>query len=304
MTLNLQKSLFCSMYFFPAALFFAPATLANSIYVGHSSSEQVSILGDRTINLAPVGQSLYGSVDVNDNWSVNADITRLNDDVSIDNLATLSFDVNSHSMGMSYFQDTWSVYYHYSSFDDEQVVLRSNPGTQLSSSTTKVKTHSVGGGYFWTFQETWQMSLTGALHLSDWTQTSQSDLPDPDRPPQSLLESGESTLLSVSANLSRYIPLTESMSLTPGIFISWNDAIDSSSEVVNRNGRNVSQIRNPDVRSQISSQVATGSESYGQFSVYLSIDLTENWVLDLDTSVDFGTDEDTQSWSINLGYLF
>ena len=288
----------------PLLFFCAFTANASSVYVGHSSSEQVSILGERNIDLNPSGQSIYLSLDINENWSISGDYTHLEDSSNVENLANLRFDIDTFSSGVSYFGEQWSLYYQFSSFDDEQVVTRNGDSRPVSTETTEVSTHSFGGGYYWTLQENWQVSLTASVHLSDWDQRLQTNLPDPNRPPQSSLDSGDSTLVSVSGNLARFIALNETTSLTLGSFVSWNEAIDSSSETVNRNGRNVSQIRNPEIRSQINSQIATGSESYGQLSFYLSLDFMENWVLDLDTSFDFGTDENTQSWSINLGYFF
>ena len=69
-------------------------------------------------------------------------------------------------------------------------------------------------------------------------------------------------------------------------------------------GRNVNQFRNRNLINNLNNLSVSGSESYGQASVYASLDITETWLLDISTGVDFGLDETGQYWSLSLGYLF
>jgi hypothetical protein len=49
---------------------------------------------------------------------------------------------------------------------------------------------------------------------------------------------------------------------------------------------------------------ASGDDSYGQVSFYVSYDLNESWSVDVDTGIDIGTDENEIIWSLSFGYFW
>lgn len=289
-------------------LFLAITTLPNlsyasSIYLGYNQSEQIVGVAENSYQLSPEGASLMLSYDLSEHWSINLDVGQLQDSRRPDAPIRLDYDADLWGVGASYYQEDWSAYYQYTAYDDKQITLDGGPGPN-SLLTSDSDSHSLGFSYYWLSTENWQFTSSFGLHYSDWEQR-QTDTPDePDRPVIHSRTPGNATIGSISLNLTGFKTLNENYELSYGTYASWNEVFDSATQSSDTDRREPPRLNQPDRNDNRNNLVASGSQSYGLISFYIAVGFAENWVLDLDTSLDFGTDNDSQNWSITLGYTF
>lgn len=275
----------------------------NSVYIGYGETELTTSVGEQTLNLTPSGVSLMADFDVTEEISVSIDTSRYSDSVTQNNLIQVEYEVETLGAGISYNLENWSTSYQYSQYNDEEfsvVLIQNQPNSQIEA---KANTHSIGLSRYFS-NDDWQFSLYTGVHYSDWEQDTVIDAPSPNRPLETSVDEGDSLFVSLGGGISHYWSLSDNRSVLIGTFISWNELTDSGSAAISRNGTNVSQIRDVDIRDQINAFAAIGSESYGQVNLYLSVDVTDNLVWDVDASFDFSTDDNSAAWSTSVGYFF
>lgn len=275
--------------------------MAGSIYVGHSQTEQVSFIGDNTLRFDPGGQSISLSFDITDDLSLSMDYAKLDDDLQPNERVSGEFEIDSWQGGLSYFLDDWSFSLNIANWEDDLNLIARTRNPSRVVQFTEADSYGLSAGYNW-YKGNWQWGLSGSVHYNDWEQGEA--IGRPDMLPQTSLDSGNATFVSLSLSTAYLVSLPQDRALLFGAGVGYNQLTSSESEAVARNGRNISQINNPSIRSQLNAQNVIGSESYGQVNAYLSYEFAQNWLLDLDASFDFGGLESTTAWSVNLGYLF
>jgi hypothetical protein len=162
---------------------------------------------------------------------------------------------------------------------------------------TQSPSSSVSLAHSWDGSD-WQVGLTMSIHYSNWRQYHllQNRL---NEVRQTGFDEGDSTFIGTSVSAAKVLPISPHTQLVVGGSIAWNYLTNDESLAVSRNGRNISQISQ-----RTSSATVTGSETYGQLNVYLSYNICESWLIDVDSTFDVGGEENTQAWSVNLGYIF
>lgn len=285
-------------------ILFLPLTVqASALYLGHNNAEQIIYVGDTQHRLTARGPALLLDIDLSDSWGASVDFSSMDVSKRAEAPVKVDFKSDNYGAGFSYYQETWSAYYQYSVYDDELTQLLDSRPSQLRSATDSV-THSTGAGYYWTLTDNWQISGSMGIHYADFELSETVPVGEPDRPAMLSVERGNAIFVSLSSNLHYWQPITAQSALNAGIFISWNEVIEDSGEVINvtTRDRNPSGSRNRDPNRQ--NLVASGSESYGLLSIYAALDLGQHWVLDIDTSTDFGRADALQNWNISIGYHF
>ena len=285
-----------------------PIAHANSVYVGYSQSEQTSVIGEREFSLDPSGMSVLASFDLSDNWVLSLDVGNQDDSGRVDQLLHANSESDSWGASLNYYWDNWVFTYGYSNWEDELVVVadrpRDNvPPVEVYRQTNDSPSHALRAGYYW-MGDDWQLGLTGGLHISSWEQYTKGDNPTDNFPPQDALDEGDTTFISVGLNGAKFFNFVGDQDMVLGGSVSWNELTNDDSTAVVRNGRNVNQITNRNAVNRLNATVVSGSDSYGQLNVYLSWEITENWVADVDTGIDFGSDDNSHFWSLNVGYVF
>lgn len=272
------------------------SVLAHSFYLGYSQSEQTSYIGERALNFSPVGVSGLISFDLGKDWSITLDHASLNDSQSIARTVDGALDIESWGAGLNYYWDKWALSVAYSDWQDELHIRTENDIVRFEQSTESPAS-SVSLSYNWGGAD-WQIELATGLHYSNWSQAllSQARL---DQPEQTALDEGDSTFISTSVSATKLVPINAQNQLVFGGSFSWNYLTDNESIAVSRNGRNISQISQ-----RLSAATVTGTESYGQLNLYISYDISESLLIDIDSTFDVGAQESTQAWSFNVGYLF
>ncbi len=281
---------------------------ANSLYVGYSQSELTSVIGQREVDLEPSGANILATFDLSDNWTVSLDVGQQDDTAAFENNASAKFENDSWGASVNYFYQDWAFSYSYSDWNDELEVIAFPLGRpvaqrQIYFQTNDSPSHALRATYYWS-GEFWQLGLSGGLHYSNWEQFTHFDNPLDQRPSQDSVDKGDSTFVSLGINASRFFPIEGSRNVVLGGSVNWNELTDDDSQAVSRNGRNINQINNRNIINRLNTLVVSGSDSYGQANVYLSWDITEHWILDLDTGIDFGNEDNSQFWSVNIGYSF
>ena len=270
---------------------------AGSIYVGYGQSEQNSIVGERTISFSPSGASVLLSFDLNENLSLSFDYAHLSDEQAISNGVNGDLDLDSWGTGLVYYFGNWALSASYSDWQDElHIAPMENSIVRLEQETSSPSS-SLSFAYSWDGTD-WQIGLAMGIHYSNWSQSRLSQT-RPNEPLQSAYDEGDSTFVSPSISAAKVVPISSKSDFIVGGSISWNHLTNSESLAISRNGRNISQISR---RSNTSS--VGGTESYGQLNIYVSYDISASWLVDVDSTFDIGSEENTQAWSINIGYLF
>ena len=290
-----------------SGLLFPFLATADVVYVGYSQNQLSSVVGSRNIDFDPGGLNLNASFNLNDNWSIGVDLGQQDDTGEIGNNVTAAYDSDNWGMNVTYFHQNWAFAYRFSDWRDElEVMARLNGNaTEMSVQTQNndSPSHSLSVTHYIT-GENWQIGLSGSLHYNDWEQEIVSMLGGDSNAIIATNESGESTFLSAGIDGAWFLPITEGRNLILGGSVNWNEYLSNEADDVTFSGRNVNQFRNRNLINNLNNLSVSGSESYGQASVYASLDITEAWLLDISTGVDFGLDETGQYWSLSLGYLF
>lgn len=229
----------------------------------------------------------------------------MDDKQSVNQQASGELELESLSLGAGYYLDNWSFSLSYLDWQDELLVIRDTTSRTLSTDQTDANSYAVSVSYDKTFND-WQLGVSSGLHFSDWELARQSivRMADGEFSDQSGVDTGDSLFISLGLSAAHYHSLSATSGLMIGGSLGWNQLTDSDSEVVSRNGRNISQIANRTIRNLVTSQNIIGSESYGQGSLFLSYNFTEHWVADVNLSYDFGGEQSSSAWSVNLGYQF
>ncbi|MCC2605472.1 autotransporter outer membrane beta-barrel domain-containing protein [Planctobacterium marinum] len=276
---------------------------ASSLYLSYNSEEQWAYVGENSYLLSPDGGSLLLNYDLSEDWSLSLDIGQLQDARQPDAPIRLSYKADAWGAGVSYYQEQWSAYYQYSVYNDKQSTLDNGPGPD---STLKIhsKTHSSGVSYHWVNNDNWQLTSSAGLHYSDWQQQ-QTDRPDdPDRAMTHTTTPGNATIGSIALNLTGFNRPNDVYELSYGSYVSWNQVFNSETQSQNTEQRAPNRRNRSEPNHNRNNLVASGSESYGLINVYVAVSVAENWILDVDASRDFGSDDNSHSWSMNLGYIF
>jgi hypothetical protein len=283
----------------PAAVCSIPS-LANTIYIGHSQSQQITAISERELHLTPSGISALVAVEPGEHWSLAFDYSTQEDQQSVTNLVRSRFSSDSWGVSLGYYWQDWSISLAYANWQDTLVLNHDRDSRFQFERKTDSPTYNLSLSHYW-HAKNWYSSVTLGLSTNDWQQYTRfiNSLG-----PQSVLEKGDSTFTSLRVSGARTLLTFTQGNLSVGGSVSWNQHLDSESATVARNGRHISQISNLRLRTQLSQQHASGSESYGQYNVYLSLELGGQWLLDMDSSWDYATDNNTHAWSVNLGYLF
>ena len=275
---------------------------ASSVYVGYGQSEQTTEPApDRKLDFTPGGTTALISLDVTDQLSVSADVYRADESQSLSDRLTGNIEIRSWSIGVGYFLDNWSFSASYVNWQDELTINDSNNNVTGIEQESDSPSISVQAGYDWQ-KGNWQLGTGVGVHYSDWDMSERRIIRD--EPPRDSLDEGSSTFISLNLSASYFIELNQNRGMILGLSTRWNQLTDSESAAVSRNGRNISQINNRTVLNFINSQSALGTESYGQVNTFVSYDISENWLVDVNVSLDFGGEESSTAWAVNLGYVF
>jgi hypothetical protein len=149
----------------------------------------------------------------------------------------------------------------------------------------------------------WHVAIMAGIHYGDWRQY-QEVINRETQAEQSSLNGGNSSFVSMQVLMGRLITVGGQEDLMLGASLGWNQITSSGSAAIARNGRNVSQVKNRTAAYRLSAAAVTGTESYGQLNLYASYNMNDDWLVDLDLNFDLGSEDNTQAWSVNIGYLF
>lgn len=277
-----------------------PSVHAGSLFVGYSQSEQNTLVSNRNLAFSPSGTSVLLSFDITEDWALSFDYAKLTDNKSVANSISGELDINVWGAGLSYYLNDWSFSASYSDWQDDLLIYRDR-NQLLSEQSTRSPSASLSISYDW-FIHNWQIGVSSGLHNSDWQQNRVTSVQT--NPATSTFDEGTSNFISLGLSTARIISFENAHDVIIGGSLAWNYLTNAESNAVTRNGRNIGRVTNRTGRSVSASSGITGTESYGQLNIYVSYNISKSISVDFDSTFDIADEETTQSWSVNLGYIF
>ncbi len=315
---------------------FSCASSANSLNLSYGQLKQHTSYIDEEVTLEPIGPSLSLSLDLNEQWSVDLGYNKWSDELTFEGLFTADSDLKTWGGSVNYYLNKWSFSFSYNDYQDDLLLASvRRPDERYRSDKTTSTSYGASTGYGWVSGNLFYNVSFGA-QMADWVSTSitlNTPLPEapppppagePQAPQNTLLteiNSGDPSSISTSFSVARFWSVTEDTGVLMGGILSWNHMLSGDPVLVSSHGRNIAPNRPnqggnnaPAVGGGVNNfnragnttglGSASGDDSYGQVSFYVSYDLTESVSVDFDYGVDIGTDENDSVWSVSLGYFF
>lgn len=293
-------------------LLFSSFASADVIYAGYSQNEVSSVVGTTDIDLEPGGLTVIASFNLNDNWSIGVDLGKQDDSSSIANTVVADYDSDNWGVNLTYYNQSWAFTYNFSNWEDDlDVTARFTGGfpggfpdsIPVETQNNDSPSHSLRATRYFTGAN-WQVGLSGGIHYNDWKQETESLVLGGNGTIIATTESGESTFLSVGVDGAWFFSVSDARNLIAGASVNWNEHLSDEVDGIAISGRNFNQFGSRNIINNLNNLTVSGSQSYGQASLYASLDITEQWIIDISTGFDFALDDNGQYWSVNLGYLF
>lgn len=292
---------------------FAKQSFANSVGLSYGQQDYQVSLTNSNVILKPMGSALSLSFDLSENWLLDFDYQQWQDEQPLQQSYEVSLDIQTFGGSLNYYADNWSYGLSYSRSDvDTEVNSNRRQSNFLSE---EIISSSIGGsiGYGLVNGNWFYSALVSSLY-SEWDFDKLeliSSLPDQAMlAPQTRREksAGNATSLSSSISLAHFWPIDVDRGIMLGALLSWHYLLSGDSVLISRNGRNVNTSRQ-NMNSQrtpanSSLNSISGDDSYGQFSVYASYDLSSSWSIGFDSSINIASDYNASTWSVSVGYLF
>ncbi|MBT4522871.1 MAG: hypothetical protein HOC23_22960 [Halieaceae bacterium] len=311
---------------FPLLLLFSSAGDASSLNLSYGQLAKHVSYQDQTLSMDPAGPGLALSLDLNEQFTVDFSYHEWEDDSDILNRSAVDAELQTWGTRISYYRDNWAFSLHYYDFEDDTFVASiANPDRRYRHDVTESSYFGGSVGYAWSSNRMFYSVSFGA-QIGDWDNkvTQLQDRPPPapaprrGPPPPPTIETeatnGDSSSLGASVSLARYWPLTENTGVLVGSLFSWNHMLSGESSLVSRNGQANSPPSNgPGPQGNQNAAVSgftgdigsvSGGDSYGQLSLYASLNIIPSWSIDFDTGFYIGTDDSDQFWSVNVAYFF
>lgn len=298
-------------------LLMQPLTVhATSLAANYSQLDYNIDLLNGSINLTPVGGSLFFSTDLDSHWSINAKYQNWQDDTSYQQLADVNIDLNTYGGGISYFKDDWFLSTSLSYSIDTLNITSIRRENNFRKEETKVTSIGVLAGYNWD-NNNWLYDVSIGIQYNDWNVgTKQQRVAVDERLIiQKDSYSDNSTAINSSASLARYWLFEGSSGLLIGGLISWNYMLSGDEELLTNDSEQTSDLPRTRLRvnqrlqqqsnnSPVNSRVTSGDDNFGQVSLFISYDFNDSLSFDVDTAIEVASDDSNSSYSVGLSYSF
>ncbi|MBL4941463.1 MAG: hypothetical protein JKY81_07330 [Colwellia sp.] len=292
---------------------FTKQSYANSVGLSYGQQEYQLALTDSTVVLKPMGSAVSLSLDLSENWLLDFNYQQWQDEQPFQQLSVVSLDSQTFGISVNYYVDNWSYAVSYSRSDVDTEV--SSNRQQSNFRSEEIISSSIGGsvGYGLAKGNWFYSALVSSLY-SEWdfdkqegvTLLSEQAMLAPPIRVEKI--AGNSTSLSTSVSVAHFWSIDAERGVLLGTLLSWHYLLSGDSVLISRNGRNVNASRqntnNQRASANASLNTISGDDSYGQFSLYASYDLSPSWSIDVDSSINIASDYNARTWSISVGYLF
>ena len=156
---------------------------ASSISASFESLKLPVSYLEESVTLSPAGPGLSLSYDVNDNWSVDVSFQSWQDDAIAQQSFSVDTDLDSQSVGVSYYDNSWSYSVFYSRSEDDTVVASVNQPDLLNrKDNSESSSLGLSVGYGWMSGD-WFYNASVGLQQSDWDSQSIITVPRQVPPP-------------------------------------------------------------------------------------------------------------------------
>ena len=295
----LAATLFCSCV--------SSHSFASNVGVSYSQLPREVSLQNADVLLKPGGGGVYLALDLNDNWGIGLDYQAWQDERRVANATDLDLSLTSWGGSLSYARDNWFFSTNISVLDDELDIYagqRQRRHSQEDSQTTSVGVILA----YSRVQQQWMYEVSVGAQYSDWQIDTLSDpsAQATSQVPMHAQSKENTTALNASVTAAHFWPLTQDQGVLVGVMLSWTYRVSGDdSDLANRlPARPGGQGPNNRGGANNVNSLATDEDNAGQVSLYLSYDLSRDWSLDLDSTLDLSGENNEPSWSLGLGYSF
>lgn len=289
-----------AIIFFAPTYFISAACLASSVSIGYQSSDYGLGLSQADQDIELSGLNLFVSADINEKVSLSMEFSDLSNEQLIQQNLTAELTAQNWSVSTAYNWENSYASVKYTQIQQEEALMHSRSRTELESLDSDYVIYSFTFAYNW-INENWQLGSSIGMHHSDWEEVGiyLVNLDDPVN--VNIDENSNATFLSISADISHYISISNASDLILGGGITWNQLLDDEIK------QNILLSRPNDSRTRPvnnDSSAITGTESYAQIHTYVAYFFMYNWQLDFSATIDFEAEQNNQFWSVSLGYSF
>ncbi|NMP29977.1 hypothetical protein HII17_00260 [Thalassotalea sp. M1531] len=284
-----------------------PISSASSISLSATEYEDTVHVGENSLELKPIGATLFGLLDVTTNITLTASYAEFGDDKKFNDISTLDLSAKAWGIGISYSQENWLFHLDYGQSDEDITIKATNRNLKLYKEDYDSPSWSGGLGYssfIGDDAQPWYWSLNSNIQYADWQRNiTRYEINLPNLSIATSLDKGESWFASAGLSLSQFSATGANSGLLYGGSLSWFHLIDGESSAVSRNGRSVSQIASTNQRfnaSNFSQQI--DGEQYGLVTIFAGYHFNEKYSVELSYSTSFAADENADSINLSVSY--
>lgn len=265
---------------------------ALEVKVGQSHSDLPLDQSGTLTSVAPSGSYISLAHDINESFRISLDYIDWDKTKISGKLNELTIDSTSYASTLTYFVDSFAVSANYTYWQSDY--NESFLNLPINEQTTYAPSYGLAIGYG-IFLDEWVVEPSISLQYNEWRYRNklvkENDLGFAFT--DSLED--ETIVLSALLSASRVIQITPDQYLLAGGIIRWNELFQGDGPkrpegVVSFAGRQ--------------SHTYNSDDDYAELSLFITYDITPEWMIELDTSLAFLPKDDYSSFSWRIGYRF
>lgn len=264
---------------------------AIEIKIGQTYSDLPLDQSGTLTSAKPSGSHITLAHDINEQFRINLDYIDWDNTDASGRLKEISIDSNSYSATLSYFVDNFAISANYTYWESDYSESFNNVLTTQTSTDAPSYGLAVGYGIF---LEDWIIEPSLSLQYNQWRYR---DNPISNEHPKLKFFDNlddETVVLSAMISASKIIQLSPETYLLTGGVIRWNEMFEPDSNprpnTLGFAGRR--------------SHSHTANDDFAELSFYITYDITQHWLVELDTSIAFLPNDNYPSIGWRVGYRF
>jgi hypothetical protein len=278
---------------FPASFLLGSSinAYALELKLGQSYSDLPISQSGALTSVSPSGTHISVAHGFSDNIRVNLDYINWDDTQVVNDLTNTNIDSQSFAATASYFINDFAISANYTYWNSDYTQSLDKLTTNQSS---HAPSYGLALGYGIFLNDDWVFEPTIAMQYSQWRyRTTQSDGPMLSGFLDELED--ETVVISALLSASKIITLTPDTYLLAGGVVRWN-------EVFLGDGANL-----PDDLVSVAGRRSfdqTINDDFAEVSLFMTYDITANWLVELDATLAFLPQDNYPSYSWRVGYRF
>ena len=296
---------------FLIALFFGlfgfSSVQAHSVYSAVDSYDYEVVLGDVSLDLAPVGLAIGGSVDLNEKIYLQYELGQWQDnDAQLDATSSSSnFESTLMNLSVGLKLANWELSAFYTDIGDEVVVLSDQILSLNMSSELELRSYKLLAKQTKQIGNWERYYAVGLQYDQSESRTVFSDVR------QMEMQNSDAVYGMFKFGGDYYLKTNENSGWLVGGSVSWYQSFSSNDDIrqfdINDNG----DLLRPTGRGGNGGGPGNGvrinrtfGDDFGIAALYATYQISENWSLDWNSSLGFAGDVNSNSHALTLGFMF